>query len=147
MQRNVLWFSRHKMTDEQLNGLKRLVGDDLELNQVNKTIGSVDEIQQDIDKADVLAVVAPPDLMQEFHRAADDRPLLSAVSERVLTKDGDGETKASFVFKGWKQYDVYQIESRMLLLPEDLRGLESQELTRNDSVQSLEQSVGRMNAY
>ena len=107
----------------------------------------MDEIQQDIDKADVLAVVAPPDLMQEFHRAADGRPLLSAVSERVLTQGADGETKASFAFKGWKQYDTYHIESRMLLLPDDVRGLESQELTRNDSTQNLEQSFGRMDTY
>ena len=53
--KKVLWFSRHEMTPEQRTAL----GDDVEIIQVNKTIQSAYELQDEINECDIIAIVAP----------------------------------------------------------------------------------------
>ena len=63
--RKVLWFSRHEMSPEQLAALG-----DVTINQVDKTINTAYELQEEIEGADVIAIVAPINLQQQFFKLA-----------------------------------------------------------------------------
>lgn len=99
----VLWFSRHQMSDAQLASLVKKFGG-VDIHQVSKTIQSARELSDEIAECDVLAIVAPIGLQAEFLRLAGEKPVITAVSERVITKAEDGtEDKVEFVFKCWEQ--------------------------------------------
>lgn len=53
MKKKVLWFSRHEMTPEQRAALG-----DVEIIQVNKTVQSAYELQDEINECDIIAIVA-----------------------------------------------------------------------------------------
>ena len=112
--KKVLWFSRHKMTDDQINSLRNKIGE-FELIQVDKTIESTREIRDKIETADVLAVVAPPELLSEFFDYCNEdngKILIFAESERVLIKSEDGsESKAIFSFKRWVKIQKFEYET------------------------------------
>lgn len=105
----VLWFSRHTMSDEQLASLKCKLGE-VSIVQVNKTIQSARELSAEIEECDVLAIVAPIGLQAEFLRLANGKPVITAVSERVIVKSEDGsEDKVNFVFKCWEQLEKIEV--------------------------------------
>ena len=110
----VLWFSRHKMTQPQFDALKNKCGSDLEINQVDRTINSAYELTEEIESADVVAIVAPLNLQAQFVKLAGDKPVITAVSERVLTPDPDGgETKAEFVFLRWDRIRKIEVVTEL----------------------------------
>ena len=57
----VLWFSRHEMTTDQKKALGAC-----EINQINRTIGSAYELKEEIEQSDIVAIVAPIGLQQQF---------------------------------------------------------------------------------
>lgn len=93
----VLWFSRHEMTELQYQDLERIYGEGLEVTQVNKTIGSVSEIEENIKEHHIIAIVAPVRMQQEIIETAGWRPVISCRNKRILTDEG----KASFIHDGW----------------------------------------------
>ncbi len=98
--KKVLWFSRHIMSDEQRSAL----GDDVEIVNINKTISSAYEISDEIADADIIAIVAPVNLQMQFLKLAGDKPVIMAKSERVFTKDAEGnESKVAFKFLKWER--------------------------------------------
>jgi len=99
----ILWFSRHEMTEDQKKDLERIYGP-VTVNQINKTIKTAHEIQDNIDQADVVAIVAPIQLQQQFLRAAGDKPVISCRSKRIVNPDDT----VTFVFDGW--YRIIQID-------------------------------------
>lgn len=97
--KKVLWFSRHIMSDEQ----RRALGD-VEIVNINKTISSAYEIADEIADADIIAIVAPVNLQMQFLKLAGDKPVIMAKSERVFTKDAEGnESKVAFKFLKWER--------------------------------------------
>ena len=81
------------MSPEQLNALG-----DVTIEQVNKTVTSARELSEEIDRNDIIAIVAPIGLQAEFLRLAGEKPVIVAVS------DGNGgESKVEFVFKKWER--------------------------------------------
>lgn len=98
--KKVLWFSRHEMTPAQETAL----GPDVEIHQVNKTVSSAFELKDDIEGADIVAIVAPINLQQQFLKLAGDRPVIMAVNDRVLVKNPEGgEDKVEFHFVKWER--------------------------------------------
>lgn len=98
--KNVLWFSRHEMSPEQ----KAALGDNVEINQINKSINSAYELKDEINKADIIAIVAPINLQQQFLKLADGKPVIMAVNDRILVPQGDGkEDKVEFNFVKWEK--------------------------------------------
>lgn len=98
--KKVLWFSRHEMTPEQ----RAALGDDVEIMQINKTVQSAYELQDEINECDIIAIVAPINLQQQFIKLANDKPVIMAVNDRVLIKQADGsEDKAEFRFVKWER--------------------------------------------
>lgn len=78
MKQKVLWFSRHAMTEEQKNSLG-----DVEINRSTKrSFGK--ELKAEIEANDIIAIVAPIELQREFLELAGDKPVITAVNDRVL---------------------------------------------------------------
>jgi len=103
--KKVLWFSRHEMSQDQKTDLQRIYGD-ISITQVNKTIQSVYELKDDINNYDIIAIVAPIHLQQQFLKIAKDKPIISCRNKRVF--DPADNTKVNFVFDGW--YQIVKIE-------------------------------------
>jgi hypothetical protein len=125
---NVLWFSRHKMTEPQLKALKQKLGENLRITQVDGTMENVHKsfnaninfswmesdgykdveiapFKEFIQKFDVVAAVLPIGLNQQLLPFMGDKPLITAISNRVATGevDANGEQIFKFDFAGWKR--------------------------------------------
>lgn len=99
----ILWFSRHTMSEEQLAALANKFGE-IELKQIDRTIASAYELQEEIEWADCVAIVAPINLQQQFVKLAGERPVITAINARELIKSEDGtETKTVFKFVEWQR--------------------------------------------
>lgn len=96
----VLWFSRHPLSEEQRADLERVYGP-VEVNQVNKTIQAAREIAADIEQSDVIAIVAPLPLQQQFLELAGEKPVVFCKNDRRI--DPEDGTKVSFAHAGWFQ--------------------------------------------
>nr|DAN24232.1 MAG TPA: hypothetical protein [Caudoviricetes sp.] len=96
--KKVFWFSRHKMTNEQRMALENKFGE-LDVFQVSKSIQHTTEVIDYINWADIIAIVAPIVLQAEFVKLAGDKPVIMAVSERILKEDGEVE----FKFVKWER--------------------------------------------
>lgn len=96
--KKVLWFSRHTMTEEQEQALIDKLGK-IEITQVNKTIASAYDIREKIEMSDVIAIVAPIHIQEQVLRLAGDKPVIMALSERVIV-DGD---KVTLKFVKWER--------------------------------------------
>ena len=97
--KKILWFSRHKMTTEQ-----KLALGDVEIMQINKTINSAYELKDEIDECDIIAIVAPINLQQQFLKLAEGKPVIMAVNDRVLIDQENGsESKVEFRFIKWER--------------------------------------------
>lgn len=125
---NILWFSRHEMSPEQ----KAALGDNVNITQINKTINSAYEIQDEIEKADVIGIVAPINLQQQFLKLSNDKPVIMAVNDRVLVPQPDGiEDKVEFHFNKWEQLKEINISK------EDYVPEMSQEVEKTSTLDSL----------
>jgi hypothetical protein len=96
--KKVLWFSRHQLSPEQLADLVRVFGE-VEVIQINRTINHASEIKADIEAVDVIAIVAPLPLQQEFLQLAGDRPVIFCKNARIV--DPADNTKVTFQHTGW----------------------------------------------
>lgn len=81
MMKKVLWFSRHEMTQEQKSALG-----ESEIVQIDKQISSAYEIADEINNCDIIAIVAPINLQQQFLKIAGDKPVIYAVNDRVFVE-------------------------------------------------------------
>jgi hypothetical protein len=97
------------MTEDQLGALVAKLGE-VEVMKVDKTIQTAFELADEIEEADVIAIVAPINLQAQFLKLAKDKPVIIAQSRRELVKNDDGsESKAVFVFEGWKQLKKIEV--------------------------------------
>ena len=100
MSKKVLWFSRHEMTQDQ----KAALGPDVVINQVDKTVQSAFELLDEIEESDIIAIVAPIHIQQQFLKLAGNKPVIMAVNDRVFVKQPDGsEDKVEFRFVKWSR--------------------------------------------
>jgi hypothetical protein len=100
-QKKVLWFSRHDLDTDQLADLNRIFGD-VVVTKVSKTINTAFELKDEVDDADIIAIVAPINLQQQFLKLAGNKPVIMSTSDRIITKSDDGsEDKVTFKFKNW----------------------------------------------
>ena len=81
--KKVLWFSKHTMTEEQKQALIDKLGE-IEITQINKTITSAYDIREEIETSDVVAIVAPIHIQEQVLRLAGDKPVIMALSKRVV---------------------------------------------------------------
>lgn len=94
----VLWFSRHLMQVAQMQALMDKLGD-VDITQVNKSIQRAEDIQREIEAHDIIAVVAPPNLLAGILRLAGDKPVITAKMGRTILPDGSVEMP----FEKWER--------------------------------------------
>ena len=74
------------------------------------------EILEQITRCDVVAVVAPPELLAEFSEICftQNKPLIFSKSERVLIKQEDGtESKIQFKFVNWIEMETFIYKTKI----------------------------------
>lgn len=108
--KKMLWFSRHEMSPEQEDDLERIFGE-VEIHQINKTISSAFELKDEIDKMDIIGIVAPINLQSQFLKIAGDKPVISSRNKRIVSEDGE---KVEFQFDGWFQIEKVEVITRDL---------------------------------
>lgn len=110
MNTQVLWFSRHSLSTAQLSDLQALYGP-VEITQVDRSIASVSEIQEEINASDVLAVVAPIHLQGQFLQWAGARPVLLCRNHRIPTGEvgPNGDPMYTFVHAGWDRLERVEV--------------------------------------
>ena len=89
--KKVLWFSRHLMQVAQAQALGNKLGD-VDITQLSRSIQRAEDIQKEIEAHDIIAVVAPPNLLAGILRIAGDKPVITAKMGRIVLPDGSVET-------------------------------------------------------
>ena len=66
---------------------------DVDITQVSKSIQRAEDIQKEIEAHDIIAVVAPPQLLAGILKLAGDKPVITAKMERTVLPDGSVDMK------------------------------------------------------
>jgi hypothetical protein len=118
--KQVLWVSRHQMTEAQQTDLERIMGGAVHLLPWRDTVQDVSCLQPMLQEADAIAVVLPLEMLAQLIPMAQGKPVLQAVSARVPTgrtltlPDGRQEQEFAFVHRCWKQIMRVEIETKQL---------------------------------
>ena len=103
--KKLLWLSRHEMTKEQLEALG-----DVSVTQIPYRIGSAYELVEEINDADIIALVAPINLQEQFLKLAKGKPVLIPNCERYMARNDLGEEELQFKFNKWEQLHSITVE-------------------------------------
>lgn len=114
--KKVLWFSRHALTVDQTNDLKRIYGE-FEIEQVNKSIKSIDELKEEIERNDILAVVLPEDLLCDLKSKYPNKKIIISKSDRILLESKEiPETEKTEYIEKIKTLNLPEhIQKRLLM--------------------------------
>lgn len=107
--KRILWFSRHPLTREQDRDLRRIYGE-YTVMHINQTIQHAVELINEIRYCDVITIVAPLHLEQEFLENAGNKPVIFTRTRRI---PGHMD-KPEFVFDGWYQIKKMDIQIEKL---------------------------------
>ena len=97
------------MTEDQIRDLNRALNDDFETICYKETVKDISEITPFIRSADIIAAVLPTELLADLFEAADGKPVIQSVSERVDTgrivrlPDGREEKEFAFIHSCWQR--------------------------------------------
>ena len=117
----VLWLSRHTMTTEQVEDLKRIYGD-ITVKHCDMTVKSWKDVTEAGADCDVLAVVLPPAILADLTNPRNNtKPVIRAKANRVPTgrtivnpATGKQETEYSFQHAGWEQVIKIEVVTKAL---------------------------------
>lgn len=110
--KKILWVSRHTITKEQSDDLKKIYGE-TQIIQYDKTVTDVKAILgNDID---VYAVVLPVNLISDLRKSTDSE-IIQSVSGRVSTGRTDVNNETEYIFKHlyWQKIIKFDIETERL---------------------------------
>ena len=117
----ILWVSRHKMTAEQLDSLKKNYGD-IEIINADRTFTNAQEIIDFTENIDVYAVVLPTEILVDLYKLLPaDKDLIIPYSKRIPTgkkvlnsSTGDYEAEYMFVHDCCKKVICAEFETEKL---------------------------------
>lgn len=113
--KKILWISRHVMTNEQTEGLRKLYGE-FEVENYDGTVENIEQLKEQIERCDVIAAVLSALLLSELVKMADGKPVLQAVSGRVRpgkkvqVRDGVFEEAYEFRHLYWQEIKKMEME-------------------------------------
>lgn len=112
-QTRILWLSRHDLTPDQMEGLKKIYGQDLTVDHWKDHIDTIDDILPSIEKADAVAAVLPMELLADLVKvcrtSGKDVLVAKAKWAPVPNPDG-GEPKFAFIHDGWQRVGRLELE-------------------------------------
>ena len=120
--KTILWISRHTMTQEQENDLKRIYGEDIKIKQYDNTVNSVNEIVTIGEDCDILAVVLPPTIIMDLVNPRNNtKPVIRSCMNRIETgkmimnpTSGVEEKEFKMVFEAWEQVNKFIVDTTRL---------------------------------
>ena len=120
--KRVLWVSRHTMTQEQENDLKRIYGEDIKIKQYDDTVKSATEIVTIGEGCDIFAVVLPPSIIMDLVNPRNNtKPVIRACMNRIETGNnvvntttGTEEKEFKMVFEAWEQVNKFIVDTTRL---------------------------------
>lgn len=108
---NILWISRHALSTEQLDDLRRIYGE-IAVTQHADNVARVANLHSEIAAADVIAAVLPINLLADLLRAAGDKPVIRARMRRTLVPATEGgEPTAVMHHEAWEQVLRVEVET------------------------------------
>ena len=109
--KNILWISRHPLTSDQIDDLRRIYGE-VAISQHGQQVARIADIKDEISAADVIAAVLPLNLLADLLRAAGDKPVIRARMRRTWAPAPDGsEPVAMFEHEAWEQVLRVEVET------------------------------------
>lgn len=113
---NILWLSRHNMTEDQFADLKRIFGNDINVKHFTDSVSSWKEVLEIGSDCNILAVVLPPAIIADLTNPRNNtKPVIRAIANRVETgcmvinpATGKEEKEFKFEHAGWEK--VIRIE-------------------------------------
>lgn len=116
--KKVLWLSRHEPNQDQLNGLRKLIGDKgFLINKLDKTFTSPREIANEVlsYKADYVVTVLPVNLLAGlFAFVGKQCTILVPKSKRELIKIEGEESRVNFIYDGFEIIDNIVYKSHIV---------------------------------
>lgn len=118
--KNILWVSRHQMTETQEADLRRIAADEINVYQYKDTVRDVNVLVPLINNSDIICAVLPIGAMSQVRAMCGDKPLLQARSARLPTGNvttlPDGRQEQEFEFKHvcWEQILKLEYEIKVL---------------------------------
>ena len=117
----VLWLSRHTMTADQVEDLKRIYGD-ITVKNCDMTVKIWKDVTEAGADCDVLAVVLPPAILADLTNPRNNaKPVIRAKANRVPTgrtilnpATGKQETEYCFQHAGWEQVIKIEVVTKAL---------------------------------
>lgn len=117
----ILWLSRHNMTNEQLNDLKRIYGEDIEIKHHTDPVKDWKEVVEIGSDCDVLAVVLPVNILMQLTNNYNKKPIIRSITSRtetgkLITNKATGQLEKEFMFvhAGWEQVLKIEIQTMKL---------------------------------
>ena len=116
--KTILWISRHTMTQEQENDLKRIYGEDIKIKQYDNTVNSVNEIVTIGEDCDIFAVVLPPTIIMDLVNPRNNtKPVIRSCMSRIETGNttanpatGLEEKEYRMIFEAWEQVNKFIVD-------------------------------------
>lgn len=120
--KKILWFSRHTMTQDQFNDLKRIYGEEIEVKQVSESASSYKDVLAAGEDCQVLAVVLPPAMLADLTNPRNNtKPVIRAIANRVPTGNmvvnpatQKEEQEFRFEHAGWEQVLKVEVVTKRL---------------------------------
>lgn len=105
--KKVLWVSRHILTQEQVEGIKKVLCDEFEYTPYDKTVKNAEELVEQIKetKADALVAVLPVGLLSEVFAETDIKILVPRSKRKLIPDPNGGESKVVFEYDGFEVID------------------------------------------
>ena len=119
-EKQVLWISRHTMTEAQKADLERVMGGTVCLTVWPDTVEDVEALRPLVLRSDAVAAVLPPEKLAQLLELAGDRPVLRSVSARrptgrwIVLPDGRREQEFAFDHQAWQQVLEIRVRTRPL---------------------------------
>lgn len=108
--KQVLWISRHVLTEDQLAGLVRFCGGNFELLWWKDNVEDIQSLAYAVARADVIAAVLPIHLLARLVPLADGKPVLIDLARRSLVPTGGPEAETRFSHGGWQRIRRLELE-------------------------------------
>lgn len=111
----ILWLSRHKLTQDQIDGLRSVYGE-IEIKRCQRTVRNWREVREMGEDCDVLAVVLPIAILADLVGNVN-KPVIRALTSRVpsgctfMNAAGQEEIEYRFQHNGWEQVKAVQVET------------------------------------
>lgn len=118
----VLWYSRHQMTADQLDDLKRIYGEGIEVKQVSESAASFKDVLAAGEDCQILAVVLPPAMLADLTNPRNNnKPVIRAIANRVPTGNmvvnpatQKEEPEFRFEHAGWEEVIKIEVVTKRL---------------------------------